>query len=140
MQRENGKPPTAKGEKGKPWDSDFHPDLTSHRHRAHARTHDTKRNNFPLCPPSSDLSKANRTSISASRKHYTYKTTQLIKCTMQPRIYANALFSFRETNKKRSLCLPPVFKKQRETISCWLKSKNAGMIQSSWIKAYCRAS
>ena len=55
--REEGKPPGAKREKGKYRDWYFHPDLTSHRHRAHAHTHDTKRNNFPLGTPSSDSPK-----------------------------------------------------------------------------------
>ena len=45
--------PTPKGE-GKPPTIDFHPDLTRHTHRAHART---TRNDFPveLSPPNSSI-------------------------------------------------------------------------------------
>ena len=52
--REKGKPPGAKREKGKSRTIDFHPELTRHTHRAHART---TRNDFPveLSPSTSNV-------------------------------------------------------------------------------------
>ena len=52
--REKGKPPGTKREKVKSQTRDFHPDLTRHTHRAHART---TRNDFPveLSPPTSNI-------------------------------------------------------------------------------------